>query len=205
MSDQPSARHPFAAGATLDNPSATSTSSSVGSSSLMSLKASSVSRKKPKGLAIKETRPLATPVVDNDGNAIKGSPWASENDRLRQDIARLALSSHSDSPPSSPRELPSTPMTHDASTPGDLSSPPAAPSSTKKSGERKSKKSKDKNGLELVKDEDLKFVADLGAGNGGTVTKVWNKKRKCYMARKVSRAPGMSPSHPDDGETSADG
>jgi mitogen-activated protein kinase kinase len=132
-----------------------------------------------------------TPPLDIDGNAIKGSLWASENELLRQDIARLQLSSHSDSPPSSPRELPSTPMTHDEMTHGHPSSPPAGLASTKKSGERKTKKSKDKskdkNGLELVKDEDLKFVADLGAGNGGTVTKVWNKKRKCYMARKVSR------------------
>jgi len=37
-----------------------------------------------------------------------------------------------------------------------------------------------------VKDGDLDVLADLGAGNGGTVTKVWNKKRKCVMARKVS-------------------
>jgi mitogen-activated protein kinase kinase len=50
----------------------------------------------------------------------------------------------------------------------------------------KSKKHKDKNGEELVKDEDLEVLMDLGAGNGGTVTKVWNKKRKCVMARKVS-------------------
>lgn len=26
---------------------------------------------------------------------------------------------------------------------------------------------------------------DLGSGNGGTVTKVWNKRRKRVMARKV--------------------
>ena len=29
------------------------------------------------------------------------------------------------------------------------------------------------------------MITDLGAGNGGTVTKVWNKKRNCVMARKV--------------------
>ena len=49
----------------------------------------------------------------------------------------------------------------------------------------KSKKHRDKNGEELVKDEDLDILCDIGAGNGGTVTKVWNKKRKCIMARKV--------------------
>ena len=44
---------------------------------------------------------------------------------------------------------------------------------------------KDKDVEDLVKDEDLDIIADLGAGNGGTVTKVWNKKRGCTMARKV--------------------
>lgn len=51
--------------------------------------------------------------------------------------------------------------------------------------EKRKKKHKDKDGEDLVKDEDLEILHDLGAGNGGTVTKVWNKKRKCVMARKV--------------------
>lgn len=51
-------------------------------------------------------------------------------------------------------------------------------------GERK--KGRDKDGFELVKDEELEVICDLGAGNGGTVTKCWNKKRLCVMARKVS-------------------
>jgi len=45
---------------------------------------------------------------------------------------------------------------------------------------------KDKDGWDLVKDEDLEMLAELGAGNGGTVTKVWNKKRNSVMAKKVS-------------------
>jgi mitogen-activated protein kinase kinase len=55
----------------------------------------------------------------------------------------------------------------------------------KKDGTKKKGKM-DKDGLDLVKDEDLEILADLGAGNGGSVTKVWNKKRGCIMARKVS-------------------
>jgi mitogen-activated protein kinase kinase len=58
-------------------------------------------------------------------------------------------------------------------------------SSTSIGGKKKSKT--DKDGLELVRDEDLEILEDLGAGNGGTVTKVWNKKRNCVMARKVRR------------------
>lgn len=49
----------------------------------------------------------------------------------------------------------------------------------------KKKKKTDKNGEDLVKDEDLEVLGDLGAGNGGTVTRVWNKKRNTVMARKV--------------------
>lgn len=72
-----------------------------------------------------------------------------------------------------------------------MQSDSSSSSSRKKSasgekGEKKSKKHKDKNGEDLVKDEDLEVLQDLGAGNGGTVTKVWNKKRNCVMARKVS-------------------
>jgi mitogen-activated protein kinase kinase len=52
----------------------------------------------------------------------------------------------------------------------------------------KKKSRVDKDGHELVKDEDLEILNDIGAGNGGTVTKVYNKKRKCIMARKVCEA-----------------
>lgn len=52
-------------------------------------------------------------------------------------------------------------------------------------GERKRSKKKDED-ENLVKEEDLTVLADLGAGNGGTVTKVWNKRRNCVMAKKVS-------------------
>ena len=120
------------------------------------------------------------------------SPWTSEADRLRQDIERLQLSSHSsssklstsDSPPFISPTLPTTP-THLA-----LQSDSSCSSTRKKStntGGKGTKRShRDKNGDDQVKDEDLEVLADLGAGNGGTVTKVWNKKRKCVMARKVS-------------------
>jgi len=68
--------------------------------------------------------------------------------------------------------------------------PTTAPGEKKKgvngNGEVKRKKvTKDKDGLDLVKDEDLEILKDLGSGNGGTVTKVFNKKRNCIMARKL--------------------
>lgn len=36
-----------------------------------------------------------------------------------------------------------------------------------------------------LRNEDLQFIKELGAGNGGTVTKVLHTSTKSYMARKV--------------------
>jgi mitogen-activated protein kinase kinase len=99
-----------------------------------------------------------------------------EHEKLREDIAKLQLSSRSSSTSGSVKDSPTSPS---FPTQSDNSS-----SSVPKKG--KTKKTKvDKEGLELVKDEDLQILGDIGAGNGGTVTKVFNKKRKCIMARKV--------------------
>ncbi|ORX35992.1 kinase-like domain-containing protein [Kockovaella imperatae] len=160
--------------------------SSTPSSSFPSLKQSSVSRKKPEGLSItRSIRPAPSPPTDGSPalTGKKGSiGWVSETDRLRQDIERLQLSSKSssslDSPESSSPTAPTTP-THLAQ------SDSSSSSRSKKSSSSKAKRTKDKNGDDLVKDEDLDIMQDLGAGNGGTVTKVWNKKRKCIMARKL--------------------
>ena len=99
-----------------------------------------------------------------------------EHEKLREDIAKLQLSSRSSSTSGSVKDSPTSPS---FPTQSDSSS-----SSVPKKG--KSKKKLDKEGLDLVKDEDLQILGDIGAGNGGTVTKVYNKKRKCIMARKVS-------------------
>jgi mitogen-activated protein kinase kinase len=108
--------------------------------------------------------------------------FTSEADRLRQDIERLQLSSRSspglDSPPSYSPIAPTTPTVSDGSS-----------GSTRKKPEKKKKAQKDKDGQDFVKNEDLETLSELGAGNGGTVTKVWNKKRNTVMARKVGGMP----------------
>ncbi|KAK1926760.1 kinase-like domain-containing protein [Papiliotrema laurentii] len=171
--------------------------STVPSSSFPSLKESSVSKKKPPGLSISRSiRPSlgagepgsagCRRTKDGEGGPAPGggsAGWVSEADKLRRDIEQLQLSSRSSSsgqsPPTSPSTLPSTP-THLAAQSDSSSS-----SSRKKSAVGKARKSKDKNGEDLVKDEDLEVLGDLGAGNGGTVTRVWNKKRNTVMARKL--------------------
>lgn len=160
---------------------------SSNSSSTFSLPKSSISRKKPPGLDISKSilRPTRTaPVLPSTGSP--PSNFMSEADKLRDDIANLQLSSrstgsnHSLEAFDSPRAFQS-----DSS----VASGPAKKESRdgKERGDKnkRKKKHKDKDGEDLVRDEDLEILHDLGAGNGGTVTKVWNKKRKCVMARKV--------------------
>lgn len=135
---------------------------------------SSISRKKPMGLDISKSIPKpsrAAPGLPGEN----GRLGMTEHERLREDIAKLQLSSSSSS--ASVMDSPTSP-----------SYPPQASDSSSSSVPKrtKGKKSKtDSSGQELVKDEDLDVLRDLGAGNGGTVTKVWNKKRNCVMARKV--------------------
>ena len=180
--------------------SSDTTSTSSSSSSFPSLKTSSVSRKKPMGLNIaKSIRPAPSPPLDGSssaGSAPFRRGWTSEADKLRQDIERLQLSSGSsssrdegESPPQTPTTNPTTPTTL-----GQSDSSLSSGRKKEKVAGSKSKKHRDKNGDELVKDEDLDVLCDIGAGNGGTVTKVWNRKRNCIMARKVGLS-GRSTRH----------
>jgi mitogen-activated protein kinase kinase len=102
-----------------------------------------------------------------------------EHEKLREDIAKLQISSRSSSTSGSVKDSPTSPSFPNQASDGSSSS---AVKKTKK------KSRVDKDGHELVKDEDLEILNDIGAGNGGTVTKVYNKKRKCIMARKVGGA-----------------
>lgn len=147
--------------------------------------AKSLQRKRPIGLSIDKAieSSRAAPGAPLDGY---GRAGLSEAEQLRQDIARLQLSSRSsDSGNSgeSPATSPTQPLT-----PNTLNQSDSSSSTKKKNKDGKKKHKVDKDGLDLVKDEDLEILTDLGAGNGGTVTKVWNKKRKCIMARKVCRS-----------------
>lgn len=170
----------------------------------------SISRKKPLGLDISKaiprpSRSLSTIVTGPDSAAKDGASvsWIPEADRLRDEIARLQLSSRSsgssyNSGPESPTSLsPLAPAEPTVATPTPSQPPrhrhtgpelPTSSSSRKKhhhsNGERKRSKRREEDD-NLVKEEDLTVLADLGAGNGGTVTKVWNKKRNCVMAKKL--------------------
>ncbi|WRT64198.1 uncharacterized protein IL334_001127 [Kwoniella shivajii] len=189
-----------------------SASAPVSSTSFGTAK-SSISRKKPLGLDIsksilKPTR--AAPGLPSNGNGITpkdgngiigGGGFVSEADMLREEIANLQLSSkstNSSSGHSLSLSLPDSPINanhSDSSSTtntttnkeGGSTSTSTSTSSSKKKGDKEKKRSKhkDKDGEDLVKDEDLEIIHDLGAGNGGTVTKVWNKKRNCVMARKL--------------------
>lgn len=147
--------------------------------------AKSLQRKRPIGLSIDKAieSSRAPPGVPLNGD---GRAGLSEAEQLRQDIAKLQLSSRSsDSDSQSPATSPTQPLTPNTLNQSDSSSSGIKKKSKDKDGKKKHKV--DKDGQDLVKDEDLEILTDLGAGNGGTVTKVWNKKRKCIMARKVSR------------------
>ncbi|BEI91473.1 uncharacterized protein CcaverHIS019_0402930 [Cutaneotrichosporon cavernicola] len=176
----------------------------------------SISRKKPLGLDIskaipKPSRSLSTVITGPDSAAKDGASvsWIPEADRLRDEIARLQLSSRSsgssyNSGPESPTSLsPLAPAEPSIATPipprpRHRHTAPELPTtslqastsslSRKKhhhsNGERKRSKRKEED-ENTVKEEDLTVLADLGAGNGGTVTKVWNKKRNCVMAKKL--------------------
>ncbi|WVR05932.1 hypothetical protein IAU60_002958 [Kwoniella sp. DSM 27419] len=156
-----------------------------GSTSSFGLAKSSISRKKPLGLDISKSilKPArAAPGPPSNGLSPGSEPFVSEADRLREEIGRLQLSSRSGSSenslhPDSPIAAQSDSSTNTAES--------SVTSGKKKDKEKKRSKHKDKDGEDLVKDEDLDILEDLGSGNGGTVTKVWNKKRGCVMARKL--------------------
>ncbi|KAK4688345.1 mitogen-activated protein kinase kinase, partial [Tremellales sp. Uapishka_1] len=155
---------------------AASTSSAT-SSSLPKIK-SSISKKKPPGLDISRSIPQhnrAAPGLPASGTK---DAFVSEADRLRDDIARLQLSSKS----SSELDSPTTPIVQSDSSSSSVRKKPSSHSHKEGKAKKKDRSGEDK---DLVKDEDLEIIKELGAGNGGTVTKVWNKKRGCAMARKL--------------------
>ncbi|WVW82359.1 hypothetical protein I302_104366 [Kwoniella bestiolae CBS 10118] len=178
-------------------PSLASPTPSASSSSFGTPK-SSISRKKPLGLDIsksilKPTR--AAPGLPTNGDGVTprdanggggGSSIINEAERLREEIAHLQLSSKSTSSNNS-LSLPDSPINNSSSHHSDSSTNTNLTTGSRKKGDKEKKRSKhkDKDGEDLVKDEDLEIITDLGAGNGGTVTKVWNKKRNCVMARKL--------------------
>lgn len=188
----------------LSKPSPSSGSSSIPASSSASSITSqpfgskSLQRKRPVGLSIAPSieASRAPPALPLSGSTKDGPSGLSEAEKLRQDIARLQLSSSQSGGDRSPDSGPNSPSTSSPTgqplTPTTLSHSDSSSSAKvvdkarkKKDGTKKKGKT-DKDGLDLVKDEDLEILADLGAGNGGSVTKVWNKKRGCIMARKVS-------------------
>ncbi|TXT11259.1 hypothetical protein VHUM_02010 [Vanrija humicola] len=225
-STTPSLHHPFAASSSSASPSPSPSPSRSGPFGMIK---SSISRKKPANLDISRSIPkpsargAAVVGPDSAGNPdCTGVTYIPEADRLRDEIARLQLSTPSSSssyasgpesppglspsagtgsaavaagppPPRPPRRQQassqhsgadaSSTLSHSASV-STLESTPSRKHKDKHAGNG-SKRKKDKNGEDLVKDEDLQILADLGSGNGGTVTKVWNKKRKCIMARKL--------------------
>ncbi|WWC58676.1 uncharacterized protein I303_101220 [Kwoniella dejecticola CBS 10117] len=176
------------------SPTASASASASASSSSFGTPTSRISKKKPAGLDIsksilKPTRAAPGLPSDSNTNGVtprdNGGVFVSEADRLREEIANLQLSSKSTSS-SNNLSLPDSPVNSNSQH-SDSSSTTNTTSASgkKKSTKKSSSKHKDKDGEDLVKDEDLEILAELGAGNGGTVTKVWNKKRGCVMARKL--------------------
>ncbi|WWC66316.1 uncharacterized protein I206_100217 [Kwoniella pini CBS 10737] len=180
-----------------------SSSNSVSSLSTFGTPTSRISKKKPIGLDIsksilKPTR-AAPGLPDSNGNSNENGfslkDERSEADRLREEIANLQLSSSSSNSSKSfsnnnnnnnnnNLSLPDSPINSNSQH-SDSSTTNSISINKKKINKKTSSKHKDKDGEDLVKDEDLEILDELGAGNGGTVTKVWNKKRNCVMARKL--------------------
>ncbi|ODO07196.1 STE/STE7/MEK1 protein kinase [Cryptococcus wingfieldii CBS 7118] len=182
---------------TLDPPSSSTASVAITSpnstptptqQSTFSLPKSTISRKKPPGLDISKSilRPTrSAPGLPPNGDSPVGN-FVSEADKLRDDIAQLQLSSRSTGSHRSDDEAEAAGLQSDDSAASGAHKKEKKDSKSGKDGkEKKRRRHKDKNGEDLVKEEDLDNIEDLGAGNGGTVAKVWNKKRKCIMAKKL--------------------
>ncbi|KAL7424735.1 hypothetical protein Q5752_000419 [Cryptotrichosporon argae] len=162
-------------------PTTTATPSTAStSSSPFGAKSSSVSRKKPLGLDISRSipkpsraAPRAPGTKEDDDDGPASSPFMSEAERLREEIAYLQLSASSD----------------EAASPGGADSRLAPATGKTKSGAPRKKSSSSsktkRNAEDMVKEEDLETLEELGAGNGGTVYRVWNKKKNVVMARKL--------------------
>ena len=158
---------------------------------LLPLKPSRVSRKKPAGLGIKSTRPApeAPGVSSSTYNQLDpdslsptrtstSTHTSSSRAEVERQLASMELSSSSTSRPSSSKASGS------GGTSGTIKKTRKKPSSS--SGNPSSLSETGSNGFPELRDEDLKVVGELGAGNGGTVNKVLHKESGLFMAKKVS-------------------
>lgn len=172
--------------------------SADGPSSSFRLPTSSVSRKKPLGLSISSSGPRASrpaPLLPDGtpdlsvlgaGPSSGSSRGLSDAEQLRQDIERLQALQLSGRSSSSRGNLPDS-VEEGAwagQSPG-LSGDGTGGKKKSATGTGKTRR-RGRDAEDMVKDEDLEVLDDLGAGNGGTVTKVFNKKLGQVMAKKVS-------------------
>jgi hypothetical protein len=165
-------------------------STSIKDTLLLPLKPSRVSRKKPAGLGIKSTRPApdapgassSTNQLDPDSlsptRTSTSTHTSSSRAEVERQLASMELSSSSTSRPSSSKPNGS------GGTTGAVKKTRKKPSSS--SGNNPSHAEAGSNGFPELRDEDLKVVGELGAGNGGTVNKVVHKESGLFMAKKVS-------------------
>ena len=141
-------------------------------------KVSRVSRKKPAGLGIKSTRPApdapgSSSTRDGDIPSPASTHSMSSRAEMERELASMEISSSSSRSGSK----------QDASG----SSKPTVKKTRKKSDKNGTNGTDSGQGFPELRDEDLKVVGDLGAGNGGTVNKVLHKETGLYMAKKVRR------------------
>lgn len=159
---------------------------------LLPLKPSRVSRKKPAGLGIKSTRPApdAPGVSSSTYNQLDpdslsptrtstSTHTSSSRAEVERQLASMEISSSSTSRPSSSKASGSG-----GGTGGTIKKTRKKPSSS--SVNPSSLSETGSNGFPELRDEDLKVVGELGAGNGGTVNKVLHKESGLFMAKKVS-------------------
>ena len=163
-------------------------STSIKDTLLLPLKPSRVSRKKPAGLGIRSTRPApdapgassSTNQFDPDSlsptRTSTSTHTSSSRAEVERQLASMEISSSSNSRPSSSKPTGSGPN-------GTVKKTRKKPSS---SSVNPSLSEAGSNGFPELRDEDLKVVSDLGAGNGGTVNKVVHKESGLFMAKKVS-------------------
>lgn len=151
---------------------------------LMPPKVSKVSRKKPAGLGIKSTRPA--PEAPGNGLTRDGevpSPGSthsmSSRAEMERELASMEISSSSSRSGSKHPE-------GNGSSNGKESKSSSGVKKTRKKSEKSNGTTDSGHGFPELRDEDLKVVGDLGAGNGGTVNKVLHKETGLYMAKKVS-------------------
>lgn len=151
---------------------------------LMLPKVSKVSKRKPAGLGITSTRnapdaPGSSRARDGDLSSPGSSHSMSSRAEMERELASMEISSSSSRSGSK--------LDANGSTNG--SSKSTVKKTRKKSEKNGSNGSDSGHGFPELRDEDLKVVGDLGAGNGGTVNKVLHKETGLYMAKKVRYSP----------------